>query len=114
MPWAAVLRAGIWARASSSLGTITASAATTAPEPDRTGTAIPQASGWMNPGQNATPSRRTWSRVARNRAGVPMVAAVNVCSGPARVRYCRSAPACASSTSPEDDACSGSRPAIRV
>lgn len=114
MPWAAARRAGTRVRARPSRGCTVDSAATTAPSRPRTGTATPVASGCTCPSVTTWPSRRTRASRTRNRAGSVTVADVRRSRGAARTRSCWSGGAWASRTRPDDETCSGSRPAIRV
>lgn len=119
MPRAAVVRTPTTVLASVPTGTMAASAAAAVGPPSRgagarIGTATPSASSCTCPGRYAYPCRRTSARAARSAAWSVIVLAVYRRSGSARIRSCRSRPPNASSTRPEEDACSGSRPAIRV
>ena len=68
----------------------------------------------MNPRATEWPSARTSASLRRSAAGSVIVSRVRGGRGPARICSCRSRSPKASSTSPEEEACSGRRPAIRV
>lgn len=77
----------------------------------RMGTATPVTSWWMLPASSAYPCRRTSASAALNSEAVLIVLSVNTSSGPLIIRSCWINGAKASKSNPDDEACSGSRPA---